>query len=120
MRGKYLLDTCFIIGLQNRNADTLAILNQKTIALTECAYSVITRLELLSFPNLSTVDESTLNTLLGAMVCLNLSDVIQAETIQIRRMRSVKLPDAMILATAKAHGLELLTLDLKLSALSRT
>ena len=118
MRGKYLLDTCFIIGLQNRNGDALTTLNQKNVALQECAYSVITRLELLSFPNLSPVDEAALNTLLGAMVCLNLSDIIQAETIHIRRQRSVKLPDAMILATAKAHELELLTLDLKLLALS--
>lgn len=118
MSGKYLLDTCFIIGLQNRNTDAIEILKQKSVTLQECAYSVITRLELLSFPNLSLIDEAALNTLLGGMLCLNLSDVIQSETIKIRRRRKVKLPDAMILATAKAHSLELLTLDQKLNELS--
>lgn len=120
MSGKYLLDTCFMIGLQNRNTDGLAILKQKNVTLQECAYSVITRLELLSFPNLNATDETALNTLLGSMLCLNLSDVIQSETIKIRRRQKVKLPDAMILATAKAHSLELLTLDQKLIELNRS
>lgn len=40
-------------------------------------------------------------------------DVIEC-TIAIRRKHKIKLPDALILATAKMHNLQLLTLDEKL------
>ncbi|MEC7118774.1 MAG: type II toxin-antitoxin system VapC family toxin [Pseudomonadota bacterium] len=119
MTGKYLLDTCFIIGLQQHNKATLDMIQSRQILLNQCAYSVITRLELLSFPSLSATDEHTLQLLLNSMACLNLTDAVQAKTINIRKARKLKLPDAIILATAQSYGLELLTLDQKLHGLSQ-
>lgn len=118
MTGKYLLDTCFMIGLQQHNSTALNIIQSRQILLSQCAYSVITRLELLSFPSLSPTDEHTLQLMLNSMACLNLTDTVQAKTISIRKTRKIKLPDAIILATAKSYGLELLTLDQKLQRLS--
>lgn len=118
MTGKYLLDTCFIIGLQQHNRAALEMIQSRQILLNQCAYSVITRLELLSFPSLSATDEHTLQLILNSMACLNLTDAVQAKTISIRKARKVKLPDAIILATAQSYGLELLTLDQKLHTLS--
>ena len=40
--------------------------------------------------------------------------------IELRRSRRVKLPDALIAATALCHGLELLTMDTGLQAFVRS
>lgn len=118
MSGKYLLDTCFLIGLQQRYPDALALVQAKQLALHECAFSVISRIELLSYPNLTAADENIIRAMLGQMTALPLIPLIEEYTVMIRRSRKVKLPDAMILATAKVHGLTLLTLDKHLEALS--
>jgi predicted nucleic acid-binding protein len=47
---KYLLDTNIVIGLLQRDLIVLEILKNKQIQIGECAYSAITRMELLSFP----------------------------------------------------------------------
>ena len=60
------------------------------------------------------------NVLLGMMKpelpCLALDRQIEDSAIALRRQRRIKLPDAVIAATALTHGLELLTLDEGLSA----
>jgi predicted nucleic acid-binding protein len=45
-----LLDTNIVIGLLQRDLIVLEILKNKQIQIGECAYSAITRMELLSFP----------------------------------------------------------------------
>ncbi|MFO1375360.1 MAG: hypothetical protein U1E99_12400 [Agitococcus sp.] len=47
MSGKYLLDTCLLIGLQQRYPDALALVTSHNLALQDCAFSVISRIELL-------------------------------------------------------------------------
>ena len=47
---------------------------------------------------------------------LALDRQIEDQAITLRRQRRIKLPDAVIAATALTHGLELLTLDEGLSA----
>ena len=54
----YLLDTNFILGLLKSNPDTLALINDSRIGLQQCAYSAITRMELLGFPGITTTEES--------------------------------------------------------------
>jgi hypothetical protein len=54
--------------------------------------------------------------LLERMTYLAISPIIEDLTIQFRHQYCVKLPDAIIAATAKAYGIELLTLDKKLAA----
>lgn len=110
----YLLDTNIIIGLLKGNPDAVAKLN--SIDLPSCAYSSITRMELLSFPNLTDEDAVLIRQLLVPMTYLALSPAIEDRTIELRHQHRVKLPDAIIAATAKVHGLQLLTLDKKLAA----
>lgn len=47
---KYLLDTNIIIGLYAHHPAVLDLLKTKQVKTHECAYSVITRMELLSYP----------------------------------------------------------------------
>lgn len=119
MSGKYLLDTCFIIALQKHQTDALNLISSKQIQLHQCYYSVISRLELLSYPNLNQKDDEILQRILASMTCINLDDHVQKNTIKIRKAKSVKLPDSIILATAISHDLELLTFDLKMQKISQ-
>jgi predicted nucleic acid-binding protein len=45
---------------------------------------------------------------------LPISDHVEAKTIELRRTTKLKLPDAIIAATALVNGIQLVTLDAKL------
>ena len=48
---KYLLDTNIIIGMYQHNETIFNLFQTKQVKINECAYSAITRIELLSFPS---------------------------------------------------------------------
>lgn len=81
--------------------------------LPEGAYhvSVITELELLSYPKLTSEQESAIGTFLGALKIVGLESRVKEAAIQLRRQHGLKLPDAIIAGTALALGAELLTND---------
>lgn len=108
----YLLDTNIIIGLLKGNSQAVDL--TQGINLSACAFSTITRMELLGFVGITDHEERTVKALLDRMTHLSLTPAIEELTIQFRRQYRAKLPDAIIAATAQAHGLELLTLDKKL------
>lgn len=111
---KYLLDTNVIIGLLKGRHDAVAML--KGIGLDVCAYSAITRMELLGFPGITEFEQQSIVSLLGRMQRLSISLEIEDETILFKQRHRVKLPDAVIMATATVHGVELLTLDTRLGS----
>jgi predicted nucleic acid-binding protein len=61
---KFLLDTNVIIGLYERNPDILELLKTKQVAINACAYSAVTRMELLSYPALTPIDKLAIESLL--------------------------------------------------------
>jgi predicted nucleic acid-binding protein len=113
---KFLLDTNIIIGLYEKNPNSLALLKSKHVSIKECAYSAITRMELLSYSALMPMDEKAIESLLTRMTYLGITPEIENATIEFRRLHKTKLPDSIIGATAKNFQLELLTLDKKLAA----
>lgn len=113
---KYLLDTNVILGMYRHDETVLRLCKERTIRLSECAYSTITRMELLGFYGITAAEERAIDDLLKWMVHLSLTPTIENTTIQIRRQHRIKLPDAIIAATAKTYDLLLLTLDKELSA----
>ena len=112
---KYLLDTNIVIGLLQRDLIILDILNDRQIQIGECAYSAITCMELLSFPSITPTEKEALVFLLSRMTYLTITPAIENETINFRYTHKTKLPDSIIAATTKYHGLELVTLDKKLA-----
>jgi predicted nucleic acid-binding protein len=76
-----------------------------------CYISVITKLELLKYPNISAEEESKIRSFLVKITVLPITESIETETISISRATSLKLPDAIIGATAIALDAELLTRD---------
>lgn len=47
---KYLLDTNFILGLLKATPEVLAVVTDRDLLASSCAYSAVTRMELLGFP----------------------------------------------------------------------
>ena len=82
------------------------------------AVSVISVMELLSFPGITTDEEKTIRRFLSACVLIPLNDEITETAIHLRRTHRTKLPDAIIAATAISNGLTLLTADTGFSRIS--
>jgi predicted nucleic acid-binding protein len=71
--------------------------------------SVITKIELLGF-NTATIEEQTIaETFIEASLVFNLDDAVINQTIDLRKEYRIKLPDAIIAATAIAYNLTLIT-----------
>src|ERR1700760_1634216 len=66
----------------------------------EILYSAITRVEVLGFPNLSAQEEAAARTLLGELDEIAISDAIISQTISIRKSVRIRIPDALIAASA--------------------
>jgi predicted nucleic acid-binding protein len=115
---KFLLDTNYILGLLKSQPAVLEELALRKIGISECAYSAITRIELLGFQEISREEESLIRQKLERLTYLPLSRAIEDVTINLRQTRKIKLPDAVIAATALCAGIELLTLDKQLQSLT--
>lgn len=117
---KYLLDTNFILGLLKATPDVLATVTVRDLTASSCAYSAVTRMELLGFPNISSDEELLIADRLLKFTYLPISHEVENLAIALRRERKLKLPDALIAATAIHHDLELLTLDQALQKVIKT
>jgi predicted nucleic acid-binding protein len=80
--------------------------------------SLITEMELLSYPDLTPSEEASIHQFLSQVeICMLTSDVKET-AIELRKNHRLKLPDAIIAATAKALGAVLVTNDSKLLSVS--
>jgi len=102
---RYMLDTNAIIYLLNGSLAS---------PLPDGLYcvSIITEIELLSFPDLSRDEEQKIRFLVEELQTIPLTDEVGAKTIGLRRNnKKIKLPDAVIAATAILQQAVLLTND---------
>ena len=113
----YLLDTNIILGLLKSNPDTLALIEDRHILVQQCAYSAITRMELLGYPGITNTEELLILDKLTRLIYLPITTAVEDVAIRLRRTRRVKLPDAIVAASALATGAELLTCDQQLLTL---
>ena len=118
MAARLLLDTNVILGLLKGAPEVEQIASMKSASSDACAYSAITRIELLGFSDIGAADDKTIRDLLDNFLYLPVTRQIEDIAITLRRQpKKVKLPDALILATAHAHNLQLVTLDQDLNKL---
>jgi hypothetical protein len=80
--------------------------------------SVITEIELLSYPLLKMEDETEIRSFLNDVTIIDLTETIKQSAITLRRKYRLKLPDALIVATAHDLNAELCTNDIKLLNIS--
>ena len=101
-----LLDTNIVLYLLNGDDSLEEMLQGATVFL-----SVITKVELLSHPGMTEPGEKVVRDLLDQSKLMEFSNVIQERTIQLRRKYRLKLPDAVIAATAAFLNVQLITAD---------
>ena len=113
MGKRYLLDSNTVIDyiacLHPSNA--VNWLNQ--LIDEEINVSVITKIEVLSFDPDKDDNYPILVAFFDASNIFELTDVIVSKTIQIRQKQKIKLPDAIIAATALTNGLVLVSRNTK-------
>ena len=103
---KYLIDTNTAIDYQdNKLPDAIS----KLLDLTVIQLSVIVRMELLSWKKATLNQEQVLLKFIKGSIVYGLSESIIIDSILVRKVFSVKLPDAIIAATAINHNLILIT-----------
>ena len=104
MTRRYLLDTNAVIYLLS---------GRLVVPLPDGQYSVsiITEIELLSFSGISAEEEQRIRDLLLLLDRVHLTDAVRDETIRLRRKNRLKLPDAIIAASALINDAVLLTND---------
>ena len=113
MGKKYLIDTNTVIDLlANRFPDTATDWLESIIDNQEHCISAINKIELLSYKG-KIEEMSILETFIDTCEVLPITEKIVNSTIQLRREKSTKLPDAVIAATVKEHGLVIITRNSK-------
>ena len=73
--------------------------------------SVLTEMELLAWPSLTPGEETRVRTFLQTVTVCELTPAIREQAVRLRREERLKLPDAIICATALEHRAELWTND---------
>jgi predicted nucleic acid-binding protein len=73
--------------------------------------SVITEMELLAWPSLTADEEQKVRDFLRHLTLCELTSVIRANAVRLRKDQHLKLPDAVVCATAIEFGVELWTND---------
>ena len=103
---RVLVDTNFIIYILNGNREFAEKVHGRYTFL-----SVISELELLSFPKITPKEEFVINSFISDMNVIGLNDGVKRETKRIRKLYGLKLPDSIIAATAVYLNCRLLTAD---------
>lgn len=75
----------------------------------EMQLSIISRIDLLAWPKIGHQQLNELNGFNSISRAFNLAEDVVLKTIEIRKLYSIKLPDAIIAATALANNLILIT-----------
>jgi predicted nucleic acid-binding protein len=111
MNGKrYLLDTNAVIQLLAGNPSLIKMAENSDFL----AISVISKLEFLSYPDLTEDEKSAFSELLEDLTVFDLvasNPALMQEIVAMRIDGGLKLPDAVIAATALVNGCEVITND---------
>ncbi len=104
-----LIDTNILIYALTSNATPAVLARIDAAIANQAHYSVVTRMELLGWRGHTPDSRSKTEELLLQLTEILLTSAIVAKVIDIRSTLSIKLPDAIIAASALTEGLPLMT-----------
>jgi predicted nucleic acid-binding protein len=105
----YLLDTNAVINYLDATLPAHAMQFMGTIVDGNCNISVITKMETLGFAFKSIGEQKTMETFVYGSNVLIINNEIVDKTIAIRKIKKIKLPDAIIAVTALVYGFTLIS-----------
>ncbi|SDL67952.1 hypothetical protein SAMN05661010_02253 [Modicisalibacter muralis] len=82
---KYLLDTNYILGIMKSTPDVLSDLSLRGMRSSQCAYSTITRMELLGFPGIQDEEDLLIRRKLENFIYLPITQSIEEKIISLRQ-----------------------------------
>lgn len=107
MNGNRLfVDTNVLLYFLMGHEEVVELISDKDLTI-----SFITELEILSFPKLTKGAEYQIKELLSTCTIIELKQDVKDQTIELRKKYKLKLPDAIIAASAYLHKLPLMTSD---------
>jgi predicted nucleic acid-binding protein len=107
---KLLLDTNIVLSLLSGDTTLSDFLYDK-----ELYISFITEMELLSYKQITIKEKKAIKQFIKELTIFNINDTIKAKAITLRKISSIKLPDAIIAATSLWLSIPLFTADKQLS-----
>lgn len=102
---KFLLDTNAVLYLLSGK------LKSNNLPEGKLFISFINELELLSYPAINKAEEIKIKKFIDDIDVLDIDETIKIETIRLRKKHNIKLPDAIICATALSQNARLITFD---------
>ncbi|HFS85516.1 MAG TPA: type II toxin-antitoxin system VapC family toxin [Epsilonproteobacteria bacterium] len=105
----YLIDSNILIYHLNEQHDASAFLKTHS---HESAISLITYIEVLSFP-MSDNEEKYVRQLLSKFKVINPDQVVAEKAVENRKVKKIKIPDNIIAASAMVNNLTLVTRNTK-------
>ena len=103
---KILLDTNIALYFLGGDATLAAVIDQKEVFL-----SVISEMEMLGYPSINNDEIDRIKTFIGDCSVLELTTAVKEKAIFIRRQYNLKLPDAIIAATAIQANIPFISSD---------
>lgn len=103
---RWLIDTNIVLYLLNGDTHLADMLTDKELTLSN-----ISRMELLSFPDITKGELAKVEVFLEAWPVVEINSLIEEQAIAIRRKHRLKLPDSIIAATAMHLDIPLVTGD---------
>lgn len=101
-----VLDTNIVLYLLNGDQILSKLLYRKKLYL-----SFISQLELLGYKGISAKQQLQVSKFIQECVVIDINEEIKTEAIEIRKQTKLKLPDTIVLATARFLSLPLITSD---------
>jgi len=113
MNGRFLLDTNAILAFFRGWEDMTTLVD--AVETDNLFASVITRMELLSFPGITPAEESHIRDFLNTVSIVPLNTEVEDTAIQLRCVTRRKIPDTIVAASAIAAKAALVTYDRELA-----
>lgn len=113
MGSKILIDTNIAIGYIGNSLNDQLMDQVDDILNGQYYLSVINKIELLGFPNLSLKEEEKFKLFIDHSMLLPIDKKVIERTIRLKKRQKIKLPGAIIAATCIEYGLKILTLNKK-------
>jgi predicted nucleic acid-binding protein len=112
MTTRYVLDTNIVLYLLGGRL-------LQPLPIGEFHLSVISEMELLSYHSLTAPEQQRIQQLLSQVTIVNLTESVKNEAILLRQQYRLKLPDAIVCATALSTNSTLLSNDAQLARVTQ-
>lgn len=109
--GMILLDTNAAIYYLQGDKKSISVIDELRTQEQHIGISVISEMEILSFPNLDGIQIIKISEWLRTLVLISVDSRIAREAAKFRRIYRIKTPDALIASTAFVYGARVVTRD---------